>query len=239
MLFVGNLTYLPNADAAVRLVHEVLPRLRGIADQPVTVTLAGEPDDTVRSLAAEPGVQVTGFVPDLAPCYRDADVVVAPLAAGGGTRIKLLEAFGYGLPVVTSTVGAAGLDVADGVHVLMADSPGEAARAVAALAGDRGLRERLVTQARRLVSRSYSHDAVIPRIREFFAAAELAAAPSRAARPGPACRGASQVARGSRLVPRRQRVRPSHARVRPSAHLRGCADPADRHAALASGEAAP
>jgi len=199
VLFVGNLTYPPNADAAVRLVREVLPLLRGIADQPVTVTLAGEPDDTVRSLAAEPGVQVTGFVPDLASCYRDADVVVAPLAAGGGTRIKLLEAFGYGLPVVTSTVGAAGLDVADGVHVLMADSPGDAARAVATLAADRGLRERLVTQAGRLVSRSYSHDAVIPRIREFFAAAELADAPSQAARPGPACAGTvrSLAVRGS------------------------------------------
>ena len=187
VLFAGNLTYPPNADAAARLIREVLPLLRGIADQPVTVTLAGEPDDTVRSLAAEPGVRVTGFVPDLASCYQDADVVVAPLAAGGGTRIKLLEAFGYGLPVVTSTVGAAGLDVADGVHVLMADSPGDAARAVAALAADRGLRERLVTQARRLVSRSYSHDAVIPRIREFFAAAGLAAAPPQAPRPGPAC----------------------------------------------------
>ena len=199
VLFAGNLTYPPNAGAAVRLVREVLPLLRAIADQPVTVTLAGEPDDTVRSLAAEPGVRVTGFVPDLASCYRDADVVVAPLAAGGGTRIKLLEAFGYGLPVVTSTVGAAGLDVADGVHVLMADSPADAARAVAALAADRGLRERLVTQARRLVSRSYSHDAVIPRIREFFAAAELAAAPPQAARPGPACAGVvrSLAVRGS------------------------------------------
>ena len=181
VLFVGNLTYPPNADAAVRLVHEILPRVREIAGQLVTVTLAGEPDDTVRSLAAEPGVRVTGFVSDLAACYRAADVVVVPLAAGGGTRIKLLEAFGYGLPVVTSTAGAAGLDVADGVHVLMADSRDEAARAVAALAADAELRERLVTQARLLVSRSYSHDAVIPRIREFFAAAELAASSSRAA----------------------------------------------------------
>jgi len=180
VLFVGNLTYPPNADAAIRLVYEILPRLREIAGQPVTVTLAGEPDDTVRSLAAEPGVVVTGFVSDLAACYRAANVVVVPLTAGGGTRIKLLEAFGYGLPVVTSTAGAAGLDVADGVHVLMADSPDEAARAVATLAADRELRERVVAQARRLVSRSYSHDAVIPRIREFFAAAELAAAPSQA-----------------------------------------------------------
>lgn len=182
VLFVGNLTYPPNADAAIRLVYEILPRLREIAGQHVTVTLAGEPDDTVRSLAAEPGVVVTGFVSDLAACYRAANVVVVPLAAGGGTRIKLLEAFGYGLPVVTSTAGAAGLDVADGVHVLMADSPDEAARAVAALAADRELRDRLVAQARRLVSRSYSHDAVMPRIREFFAS--TAAAPSQAAAGG-------------------------------------------------------
>jgi glycosyltransferase involved in cell wall biosynthesis len=174
-LFVGNLTYAPNADAAVRLVREVLPRLRGMVDRPVTITLVGEPDDTVRGLAAVPGVQVTGFVPDLAACYRAADVVVIPLAAGGGTRIKLLEAFAYGLPVVTSTAGAAGLDLVDGVHVLLAEDADDAARAVAALAADRELRGRLVAQARRLVGRSYSHDAVIPRICEFFASAERGA----------------------------------------------------------------
>jgi glycosyltransferase involved in cell wall biosynthesis len=175
VLFVGNLTYPPNADAAIRLVREVLPRLREMAGRPVTVTLAGEPDDSVRALAAEPGVRVSGFVSDLAACYRAADVVVAPLAAGGGTRIKLLEAFAHGLPVVTSAAGAAGLDLAEGVHVLMAEDADDVARAVAALAADRGLRERLVVQAGRLVSRSYSHDAVIPRIREFFASAERAA----------------------------------------------------------------
>ena len=171
VLFVGNLTYPPNADAAVTLVREVLPRLRGMAGQPVTVTLVGEPDDTVRSLAAVPGVRVTGFVSELAAWYRAADVVVAPLAAGGGTRIKLLEAFAHGLPVVTSTAGAAGLDLANGVHALIADTPGDVSRAITALAADRGLRERLVTQARCLVSRSYSPDAVIPQIREFFASA--------------------------------------------------------------------
>jgi glycosyltransferase involved in cell wall biosynthesis len=199
VLFVGNLTYPPNADAAIRLVREILPRLREMAGQPVTVTLAGEPADTVRSLAAEPGVRVTGFVSDLAACYRAADVVVVPLAAGGGTRIKLLEAFGYGVPVVTSTAGAAGLDVAGGVHVLMADSPGDAARAVVALAADRELRERLAAQARRLVSRSYSHDAVIPRIREFFAAAGLAAGQSQAGPTASASAGAARslAVRGS------------------------------------------
>jgi len=183
VLFVGNLTYPPNADAAVRLVREVLPRLRGILDRSVSVTLVGEPDETVRALAAAPGVQVTGFVPELEACYRAADLVVAPLAAGGGTRIKLLEAFAYGLPVVSSAAGAAGLDVTDGVHLLMAEDPDDVARAVAALAADPALREKLVAQAHELVSASYSHDAVIPRIREFFASAARETRPAAAAEP--------------------------------------------------------
>jgi polysaccharide biosynthesis protein PslH len=171
VFFVGNLTYPPNADAAIRLVEDVLPLLRRCADRPVTVTLAGElgPGGTVRSLGGRPGVRVTGYVPDLEPCYRAADVLVAPLTAGGGTRIKLLEALAHGLPVVTSRIGAAGLEVSDGVHLLIADSPAAMAQATARVAADRAMRERLAAAGRQLVASRYSHDAVIPLIRRFFA----------------------------------------------------------------------
>jgi glycosyltransferase involved in cell wall biosynthesis len=171
VLFAGNLTYRPNAEAAVSLVEEVLPLLRRRAGRPVTVTLAGEPgpEGAVRALASRPGVRVTGYAADLAPYYRAADVLVAPLAAGGGTRIKLLEALAYGLPVVTTATGAAGLDVTSGVHLLIADSPAGLAGAAVTVTADRALRDRLAAAGRRLVSSRYSHDAVIPQIRAFLA----------------------------------------------------------------------
>jgi glycosyltransferase involved in cell wall biosynthesis len=181
LLFAGNLTYWPNADAAIRLGLQVLPRVRRLVSGPVTVTLAGphsrQPD--LLALTRDPGVRLTGFVPDLEPYYRDADALVAPLAFGAGTRIKLLEAFARSVPVVSSAAAAAGLDVADGTHLLLAASPDDMAAAVARLLASRALRARLTGSAFALVAGSYSHDAVIPRIREFFRAA--AAAPGRPA----------------------------------------------------------
>jgi glycosyltransferase involved in cell wall biosynthesis len=176
LLFVGNLSYQPNIDAACGLVQDVLPRLQPLLDEAATVTLVGPlgADGTVAALGGRPGVRVTGFVPDLESYYANADVVVAPLTAGSGTRIKLLEALARGLPVVTSSAGAAGLDVHDGVQLLIADSPDETARAILRLAHDRALGERLGGEARRLVRRRYSHAAVIPRIREFLACAAAA-----------------------------------------------------------------
>jgi polysaccharide biosynthesis protein PslH len=179
VLFAGNLTYRPNAEAAISLVEEVLPLLRRRAGRPVTVTLAGDPGPAgaVRCLGGRPGVRVTGYAADLEPCYRAADVLVAPLAAGGGTRIKLLEALAHGLPVVTTTIGAAGLDVTSGVHLLIADSAAGLAEAACAVTADRALRERLTAAGRRLVISRYSHDAVIPQIRAFFARAALGSPP--------------------------------------------------------------
>jgi glycosyltransferase involved in cell wall biosynthesis len=172
MLFVGNLSYPPNRDAACLLVREVLPRLRRQRAGPVTVTLAGPTgaDGALASLGTQPGVRLLGFVPDLAACYRSADVVAAPLLAGGGTRIKLLEAMAHGVPVVTTTAGAAGLAVRHGTHLLIADSPGAAAGALARLAADPALRQRLAAEAAQLVRERYSHAAVTPLIRAFLAA---------------------------------------------------------------------
>jgi glycosyltransferase involved in cell wall biosynthesis len=173
LLFVGNLTYWPNADAAVWLVRDVLPKLRALSPAAVRVTLVGDTggDTGLEALGLEPGVRVTGFVPDLSPYYGAADVLVAPLAFGAGTRIKLLEAFSRGVPVVSSGQGALGLDVIDGEHALIADTAAGQAAAVARLMADDRLRRRITAGAFELVRERYSHEAVLPRIREFFAAA--------------------------------------------------------------------
>jgi polysaccharide biosynthesis protein PslH len=188
LLFVGNLTYWPNADAAIRLVREVLPRLRGLTAEPVTVTLVGDPgpDPELRALARQPGVRMAGFAADLAPYYQAADAVVVPLALAAGTRIKLLEAFAHGVPVVTTSQGAAGLELTDGVQALIADSPAGLASGVTRLLADPELRARLAGNARLLVRAGYSHEAVAPRVRAFFRAAANAG-------PGTARRGPARL----------------------------------------------
>ncbi|HLX31230.1 MAG TPA: glycosyltransferase family 4 protein [Gaiellaceae bacterium] len=169
LLFVGNLTYEPNAEAARILVESILPRVRDRLGD-VHATLVGEHRPELRRLRG-PSVEVTGFVPDLASVYRSADVVVAPLAHASGTRIKLLEAFAHGVPVVASPAAAAGLDVADARHLLLAADPDGAAAGIEAILTDPGLAERLAAEARRLVEERYSTGVVIPQIRSFFAQA--------------------------------------------------------------------
>lgn len=172
LLFVGNLTYAPNVQAAQTLVDSILPRLRQRLDAPVAVTLAGPCLPAVRRLVG-PGVTVTGFVEDLRPLYDRADVVVVPLTAGGGTRIKMLEAFAHGVPVVASRVAAAGLEVSDGRHLLLAEDPEQASAAVEAIVTRPELAAELSRHALRLVHERYSTEMVIPRVREFFAGASI------------------------------------------------------------------
>lgn len=169
LLFVGNLTYPPNIEAARVLVEEVAPLLAHRA----RVTLVGRPDARVRRLAG-PETDVAGFVTDVTPLYGSADVVVVPMRAGAGTRIKLLEAFAHGVPVVASPQAAAGLDVVDGRHLLLADGPQPTADAVEAVLSDASLADELAARAGRLVRERYCTDAVIPTIRDFLARAAAA-----------------------------------------------------------------
>jgi glycosyltransferase involved in cell wall biosynthesis len=162
VVLVGNLTYPPNVEAATTLVFEVLPRLPG-----VRAVLAGPHDGGLAELAG-PGVEVTGFVADLSGVYAAADIAVVPLRAGAGTRIKLLEAFAEGVPVVASSVAAAGLDLRDGVHLLLADGAAETAAAVERLLADPAFARHLAEAAHALVRARYSTTAVLPLVRDFL-----------------------------------------------------------------------
>lgn len=122
ILFAGVLTYEPNIDAARFLVTDVLPHLRARIPS-VQVRLVGAYDARVAPLAGAAGVTLAGRVPDMQPELARADVVAVPIRFGGGTRVKILEAFAHRLPVVATTPGAAGLDVVDGEHLLLADDP--------------------------------------------------------------------------------------------------------------------
>jgi glycosyltransferase involved in cell wall biosynthesis len=160
LLFVGTFTYPPNVDAARYFCRAVLPLVRREVPGARVVLVGHEPPPSVRALAGTEGVVVTGSVPDVTPYYAEATACVAPLRAGGGTRLKILEAMALGRVVVSTTFGAEGLDVVDGEHVLLADTPRRFADATVRLLRDAGLRRRLSENARARVVSQYDWSAI-------------------------------------------------------------------------------
>ena len=154
LMLQGSLLRPPLADAATRLARDILPLVR--ADLPnARLLLVGPADASTRALGALDGVEAPGFVPDMAPWLAAADVVAVPMRWGSGTRIKIIEAFAHGIPVVSSTLGAEGLDVEDGTHLLIADEPGAFAAACHRVLTDPDLRTRLTAAAHALYEARY------------------------------------------------------------------------------------
>jgi polysaccharide biosynthesis protein PslH len=160
LVFTGSMDWLPNEDAMVYFCNRVLPLIR--ADEPdVRLSIVGRaPTPAVRKLADDPAIHVTGRVDDVRPYVSDAAVYIVPLRIGGGTRLKIFEAMAMGRAVVSTTVGAEGLPVKHGEHVMIADDPATFARAVVRLLRDEDLRQRIGSAARALVVARYDWSAV-------------------------------------------------------------------------------
>jgi glycosyltransferase involved in cell wall biosynthesis len=160
-LFVGSFGYHPNVDAVAWFCADILPRLREKCGCPVEFLVAG-PDlgRRLSYLAPAPDVRILGWVDDLAPVYREADIVVAPLRTGAGTRIKILEAFSFGRAVVSTPIGAEGLLVKSGRELMLAPEGESFAQACATLLANVGERRRLAAQARVYVEREHGPEAV-------------------------------------------------------------------------------
>ena len=171
LLFVGNLSYAPNVDAALTLVTGVLPAVRRATGRAVTATIVGsfDPAGPLAGLAGADGVGLLGYVADLAPLYARASAAVVPLRWGSGTSIKLLEAFAHRVPVVATPVAARGLAVVDRIHLLVAEQPSELAERVVELVAHPEYGRDLAEEARTLVERRYSRSAVAPIIGAFLA----------------------------------------------------------------------
>lgn len=124
LVFTGSMDWLPNEDAAIYFTTQVLPLIRSRLPG-VTISFVGRnPTRAVRRLTkVDPTVVVTGAVPDIRPFLQDAAAFVVPIRVGGGTRLKIYEAMAAGLPVISTSVGAEGLEVCDGDHLLIADDP--------------------------------------------------------------------------------------------------------------------
>lgn len=155
VLFVGSMDALFNRDGIAWFVDAVWPQVRAVRPD-ARLLLVGQGGD---QFGGE-GVEALGFVADVDRAYADARVAVAPLLSGGGTRLKVLEAAANGVPVVATTIGAAGLDVRDSVHCLITDDASAFATNVATLLDNDDVAGRLADAAYQLVADRYEWSVV-------------------------------------------------------------------------------
>jgi len=152
LLFVGSMDYHANIEAAVRFAADTWPLLHARRPQLRFVIVGRSPAPAVQALARLPGVAVTGTVDDVRPYYSQALATVVPLRVGSGTRLKILESMAAGVPVVSTRLGAEGLEVTEDRDILLAETAAETVRATEALAD--GERWRSIAAAARELART-------------------------------------------------------------------------------------
>ena len=165
VVFVGSMSYVPNVDAVTFFARDVLPLITAAVPGATFTIVGARPSPAVRALASLPGVRVTGAVDDVNPFYAAAAVAVVPLRMAGGVRMKILEALGLGAAIVSTTIGAEGLDLESGADLVIADTPEQLAEAVIGLLRDPALRERLGRHARETAARRFSWARVAAELR--------------------------------------------------------------------------
>jgi glycosyltransferase involved in cell wall biosynthesis len=168
ILFVGNFLHHPNRAAAAFLSEELAPRLKA-GGTPFTLTIAGRSAHRAHAGSSGPSVEYLEDVPDLAPLYRAADIVVVPVAFGGGTKNKTLEAMAWGKPVIGTPQAFSGVEARDGEA--FASTPLDAAvmaALVARLAADPSRRANLGAAGRDYVRRNHTQEIVDERVQELY-----------------------------------------------------------------------
>ncbi len=154
--FIGRMDYYPNQECMTRFCKEIWPLLKLRKPNLKLLIVGADPSPEMIKLGQFPGVTVTGSVPDVRPYIRGSALMVAPLNIARGTQNKILEAMAMGVPVVTSTIAAGGVDAESVTHFLVADSPQDYARAILLIIDNPSERERLAVSGR---ARMLSHHA--------------------------------------------------------------------------------
>jgi sugar transferase (PEP-CTERM/EpsH1 system associated) len=159
LLFVGSMDYHANIDAVIWFAQDVWPVIAHKYPDLKFVIVGRDPALEVRNLQSD-RIRVTGTVEDVRPYYAAAQAVIVPLRVGSGTRLKILEAMAAGVPIVSTRLGAEGIDVTHDVQLLLADNGSELISAIDALFSSRELRDRLTRAARDRVKSTYDWSVV-------------------------------------------------------------------------------
>jgi glycosyltransferase involved in cell wall biosynthesis len=159
LLFTGSLTFEPNLQAMKWFAREVLPLVKQSRPD-VQLIITG--DHGGNNTFGDTSISFSGYVDDIRPLIASAWISIAPIFSGGGTRLKILEAFGLKTPVIATSKGAEGLEVQHGKHILIADTPGAFARETIRLLNDAKLRAEIALNAYQLTREKYDWSVIIP-----------------------------------------------------------------------------
>ena len=167
LLFLGQMSYLPNTEAAELLINKIYPQLKKIYPDCRLLLVGRNPTQKMLEASKkDSGIIVTGTVSDVRPYLAAASVMVVPLLKGGGTRLKILEAFAAGCPVVSTAKGAEGIKAKDGEHLLIRDSFEAIVHGISQIWSDSLLGKKLAYSAYDLVKQEYSWEAVVQRVEQ-------------------------------------------------------------------------
>lgn len=161
LVFTGSMDWLPNEDGIFYFANEIFPLIRRRVPNATLCVVGRKPSRRLQDLASRvSNIQLTGWVEDVRPFLARRAVCIVPLRVGGGTRLKIFEAMSMAKAVVSTSIGAEGLPVKDGEHLLLADDPHSFAEITLQLLGDASYREQIGRAGRQLVEENYSWNTV-------------------------------------------------------------------------------
>ena len=160
LVFLGSMDWMPNIDGMQWFTDEIWPLIRAKRPTTTLAIVGRKPTPAMLALGQKPGIKVTGTVPDVRPWLHGSKLSIVPLRIGGGTRLKIYESMAARVPVISTTVGAEGLDYRDGETIRIADSPTQFADRCLDLLNDASSMNRMAEAAWDLVANHYSWQAV-------------------------------------------------------------------------------
>jgi glycosyltransferase involved in cell wall biosynthesis len=170
VVFTGKMDFRPNVNAMLRFANEIWPAVKQAHPSARLLIVGQKPSPRLDPLRADPSITLTGRVDDVRPHIARADVYIAPLLAGGGTRFKLLEAMAMRRAIVTTTLGCEGFEVTSGREMIIADEAQDFAGAVIELLRSEQHRRELGERAHGFVAATYDWSAIIPRLEDVYRA---------------------------------------------------------------------
>lgn len=169
LVSIGTMFYPPNAEGVLWFATRVYPLVKAQIPE-VTFTIVGHrpPPEVVRLSAQDPSIRVTGSVPSVEPYVAESALMVVPLLSGSGMRWKILQAFAWGIPIVSTRLGCEGFDVRDGEQLLIADSPQDFAEAVIRLLSDPQMAGQIAHNARIFAEKRHDVEVVYAALEQVY-----------------------------------------------------------------------